>query len=73
MHKTKTKLALIAALAAATAVPVANAGQHARGHHIHDRSSFVRGGGTWIVTPVGAARDANHGNCYTRFGRTFCE
>jgi hypothetical protein len=68
MRKTVATIALIAAFAAA-AVPAAQAGRHAR-HRAHDHGGR---GGLWIVTPVGVARDADHGNCYSRFGRTFCE
>jgi hypothetical protein len=69
MRKTIATIALIAAFAAAGAVPAAQADRHAR-HRADDHGGL---GGPWIVTPVGAARDADHGNCYGRFGRTFCE
>ncbi len=76
MSKSFATIALIAALTAMTAVPDADAGprRHIRGHHAYDHGGRGRApGGPWIVSLVGAARDADHGNCYTRYGRRFCE
>ncbi len=75
MSKSFATIALIAALAATAAVPDADAGprRHVRGHHGYTHVPREPRGGPWIVTLVGQARDADHGNCYTRAGRQFCE
>ena len=76
MSKTIAKIALIAALAASSAAPVAHAdpGRHngGRGHgHWHN--------GKWIALGIlGAAAaaaiaDSEYRNCYYRYGHRYCD
>jgi hypothetical protein len=70
LRKTIATIALIAAFAAAGTVPAAQADRHAR-HRAHDLTVAAAGPGS--SRPSALHGMADHGNCYSRFGRTFCE
>jgi hypothetical protein len=71
MSKTIAKIALIAALAASSAAPVAYAdpGRHGgRGGHWHN--------GKWIALGAAAAAaiaDSEYRHCYYRYGHRYCD
>ncbi len=85
MSKTIAKIALIAALAASSAAPVAYAdpGRHNGGRHAAYNHGGGRGGhwhnGKWIALGIlGAAAaaaiaDSEYRHCYYRYGHRYCD